>query len=228
VFIPFRALGVSALALLTVACMSTPQVQPGSVPAEVSTLGDLPDPLAPYRIGATDVLNVTVFREPEVSLQNVVVDSGGGFQMPLLGRVEARGRTADELSAELTRQLDRYIIAPNVAVNVVTAASQRIVVEGAVNDPGIYQYSGETTLSGAIALADGPTRVARLNQIAIFRSNGTERTVAVFDLGEIRAGRAADPRLQPGDRIVVGFSGLRQAWQDFLQAVPLIGVFTRF
>lgn len=223
-----RALGVAAPALLTGACMSTPEIRPGIVPAETVAPADLPDPFGPYRIGATDVISVTVFREPEISLQNVVVDSSGGFQMPLLGRVEASGRTAEELSTNLTRQLDRYIVSPSVAVNVITAASQRIVVEGAVNDPGIYQYSGETTLSGALALADGPTRVARLNQIAIFRSDGTERTVAVFDLSEIRAGRAPDPRLQPGDRIVVGFSGLRQAWQDFLQAVPLIGVFTRF
>jgi polysaccharide export outer membrane protein len=213
-----------------------PRVQPGAVPSEAAgspgalALGlDTPETFGAYRLGPSDVISVTVYREPEVSLQSVTLDTAGQFQMPLVGRVDAAGKTPDELSRFLAERLrSGFIRNPNVAVNIVNATSRRFVVEGAVVNPGIFPFTPDTTLLAAVAAAKGPTRVARLNQVAVFRSRGAERSVAVFDLKAIRAGQAADPRLQAGDKIVVGFSGLTQAWQDFLQAAPLIGIFSRF
>ena len=49
----------------------------------------------------------------------------------------------------------------------------------------------------------------------------------MFDIGQVRAGTMIDPVLQPGDRVMIGFDGLSQAWRDFLMTAPLIGVFSR-
>lgn len=225
----------SGLAALASGC-AQPQIHAGAVPTEAGGAAgalqaglDMPETFGAYRLGPSDVISVSVYREPELSLTSVTLDTAGDFQMPLVGRVEAAGKTPEEISRFLAERLrSGFIKNPNVAVNIVNATSRRFVVEGAVTNPGIYPYTPDTTLLGAIAAAKGPTRVARLNQVAVFRSRGAERTVAVFDLKAIRAGQAADPRLLAGDKVVVGFSGLTQAWQDFLQAAPLIGVFSRF
>jgi polysaccharide export outer membrane protein len=191
-------------------------------------MAGLQDPFPDYLIGPSDVLSVVVFKENDLSMPQVTVDSRGTFQMPLLGTISAAGKTTEQLSRELTVGLgSRYIVSPSVAVNVVSAGSHKFTIEGAVTSPGVYEFQPDTTLLGAIATAKGPTRVAKLNQVAIFRNAGGVRKVAVIDLKAVREGRLADPRLEAGDSIVVGFSGLTQAWQDFLQAIPAAALFTR-
>ena len=83
------------------------------------------------------------------------------------------------------------------------------------------------TLLGALALARGPDRVAKLNEVAIFRRVDGQLLTAKFDVAQIRSGKAADPAIMPDDTIVVGFSGLKSVWRDTLQALPAFAVFTR-
>jgi polysaccharide export outer membrane protein len=158
----------------------------------------------------------------------MAVDTSGRFEMPLIGTVQAAGKMPSELSAEIKGRLGRYLVDPSVAVNVATANSQKVTVDGSVVDPGVFLLQGETTLTGAIALANGPSRVAKLSQVAIFRTVNGQRSAAVFDLRAIRNGQMADPRLVANDVVVVGFSGLSQGFQDFLQTVPLIAIFQPF
>ena len=181
-------------------------------------------------LATDDSIMVTVVREPELSLAKVIIDADGQFDMPAVGRVTAAGRTPSEVAAEISNRLasSSYINNPQVSVNLVQADSHRVTVEGAVVNPGVFPFQTNATLLDAIALAHSPTRVAKLNQVAIFRTVGGEHSVAVFDLKLIRANRMANPDLRAGDRVVVGFSNLSQAWQDFLQAAPAIGIFSRF
>ena len=86
---------------------------------------------------------------------------------------------------------------------------------------------GDTLLS-AIARAQSPTNVARLDEIIVFRMVYGRRMAARFDLGKIRAGRAPDPQVLAGDVVVVGYSALRGVYRDVLQAAPLLNVFTQF
>jgi polysaccharide export outer membrane protein len=174
-----------------------------------------------------DEVSMQVLGEPEYSIQSVKIAPDGYIDLPAAGRIKAAGRTPAELSVASAQALSRYLVAPKVSVNVIDFGSHKVTVEGSVNDPGVFAFAPDTTLLGAIALANGATRVAKLDQIAIFRNDDGQRMVAVFDLKKVRSGELVDPVLHPGDKVVVGFSGLAQAEQDFLQAVPLIAIFTR-
>ena len=105
------------------------------------------------------------------------------------------------------------------------AASQKITVDGAVTKPGVYKMNGRTTLMQAVAMAEGPTRVADLESVAVFRTSGGRRMVAVFDLRAIRGGHAQDPVLFGDDVVVVDTSRLNANIRDALQALPGLAVF---
>lgn len=214
-------------------CGSTPQPVIGpSVATIASEMGQEQFQAAPRGIGKlspSDVLSVTVFREPDLSVSNAAIDADGMINMPLIGVVRASGSTPTELAALVEQKLAMtYLRDPHVSVNVASLGSHKITVEGAVNDPGYFDLPLGAKLSSAIAMAKGPSRVAKMDQVAVFRQTGDSMYVARFDYGAMQAGTMIDPVLQPGDRIVFGVSGLSQGWQDVLKTIPAIGVFTRF
>lgn len=182
-----------------------------------------------YRLGAGDKLALTVFRVPDLSFEEIFVDAAGNIQLPLLNSVEAAGKTPAELSDEIEQRLgERYLRNPEVMVAVLQAASQKITVDGAVTKAGVYEMRGRTTLMQAVAMAEGPTRIANLGSVAVFRTVEDRRMVAIFDLGAIRGGQAADPELLGDDVIVVDTSRLSSNIRDVVEALPGLAVFTYF
>jgi polysaccharide biosynthesis/export protein len=111
---------------------------------------------------------------------------------------------------------------------VVSTREQTVAVEGEVKLPGVYKVSPSDTLLSAIARAQSPTNVAKLDEVIVFRTVNGRRMGARFDLNQIRSGQAADPQILGGDVIVVGFSSLKGVYRDILQAAPLLNVFTQF
>lgn len=191
-----------------------------------------PDPEAPvaaYRIGALDVLKVTVFQEPDLSFDEIQVDASGNVALPLIGTVHAEGKSAAELSGEIAERLGaKYLVNPQVSVTVASSVSQNVTVEGNVEQPGVYAINGTSTLLQALAQAQSPTDVAKLDQVVIFRNIGGRRAGAVFDVEAIREGRAPDPQVLGGDVIVVGFDAIKGAFRDFLKMGPLLYAFRYF
>lgn len=184
---------------------------------------------AVYRIGVLDTLSIRVFQEPELSFNTISVDASGTITFPLVGQMTAAGKTPIELGDEIEAQLGtRFIRDPQVVVGVVQSAGQRVTVDGAVTIPGVYEIAGTSSLIEAIARARGTTEIAKNTNVVVFRQIDGERYGAVFNLRDIREGRAADPEILGGDRIVVGTSGLSRAYQDLLRAAPVFNVFTRF
>jgi polysaccharide export outer membrane protein len=186
-------------------------------------------PLAEYRIGVGDKLDVRVFRVADMSFEDLVVDTSGNVQLPLIGAVQGAGRTADEMGSDIARRLSaQYLRDPQVTVTVKEAASQKITVDGAVTKPGVYEMRGSTSLLQAVAMAAGPTRLADLTKVGVFRTVAGQRSVALFDLAAIRQGRAPDPELRGDDIVVVDTSRLNSALQDILAIVPALYIFTAF
>ncbi len=184
---------------------------------------------ADYRIGVGDKLSVRVFQVPDLSFDTLVVDTSGNIQMPLIGAVQSAGLTAGELASEIGRLLDtRFLRDPQVTVTVSEAASQKITVDGAVTRPGVYEMRGATTLLQAVAMAEGPSRIADLTKVAVFRTIEGQRSVALFDLAAIRQGRADDPTVLGNDVIVVDTSRLSVALREVVGAVPMLSVFRVF
>lgn len=208
---PRRAEGLAAV----------PVVDPLSLQSGVSATS--PDA---YTIGATDLLNISVFQVPDLSFEELRVDASGTIQMPLIGSVRAAGRTPDELAQEIRDSLAaRFLQNPQVSVTVGEAASQKVTVDGAVTKPGVYVMRGQTSLLQAVAMAEGPTEVANLRSVAVFRTTPEGRMVAVFDLQAIRSGESADPSLEGDDIVIVDTSRLSVALQRTLRALPSLAVF---
>lgn len=200
-----------------------------ATPGAAPTAGSSPSAAnAQYRIGPDDTLEILVFQVPELS-RTVQVDSTGQFSLPLVGRVAAAGRTADEVGALLTEKLSgRYLKDPLITVVVKQAVSQRVTVDGAVIKPGVYNLTGPTTLLQALALANGPDpRVANLRKVAIFRTIEGQRRAQVFDLARIRDGKAPDPPVRADDIIVVDASSARSFFTYFGSSLPVLSIFSR-
>jgi polysaccharide export outer membrane protein len=221
---PFPILLLCLLALAGCA-RSQPSLLPSgeaayaTIPAKASTADD--DIIRPG-----DRLSILVMGEPELTSDKYHVDSTGSIQMPLAGEVLTAGLRPSELRDELIRRLgSRFIRDPQVAVIVAERLKTSFAVEGAVEYPGIFEATPNTTLLSAIAQARSPTNTANLDQVMVFRTVGTDRLGARFNLKDIRNGVAADPQIQAGDTVVVGHSALKGAWREFLQTAPVFNLF---
>ncbi|KUR73797.1 polysaccharide biosynthesis protein GumB [Novosphingobium fuchskuhlense] len=182
-----------------------------------------------YLITPGDIVSLAVFGEPELTLEKLPVDDAGFIQVPLIGPVAVAKLTPAQASTLIATKLGaRYLRNPGVTLNVVEQTGQVVTVEGQVLKAGSYPIDGQTTLLGAIALAQSPTRIAKLNEVVVFRTINNQRMAARFDLARIRAGRDPDPQILGGDVVVVGFSQAKSIYRDVLTAAPLFNVFTRF
>nr|WP_184006156.1 polysaccharide biosynthesis/export family protein [Stakelama sediminis] len=185
--------------------------------------------VADYRLGPLDVLSVTVFQEPDLSFDKLQVDASGNVSFPLIGTVHAQGKTASELSDDIAARLGKkYLVDPQVSVTVVSSVSQNVTVEGDVKEPGVYPVNGQSTLLQALAQAQSPTDVAKLDQVVIFRNIDGKRAGAVFNVKAIREGRAPDPQVLGGDVIVVGFDAVKGGFRDLLKTAPFFNLFRYF
>ncbi|HSV04625.1 MAG TPA: polysaccharide biosynthesis/export family protein [Phenylobacterium sp.] len=169
-----------------------------------------------YRIGPQDTLEINVNQLPELS-HTVQVDLGGKILLPLIGQINALGRTPPELSNDIAAALRKsYMKDPQVTVAVKEAQGQKVTVEGAVASPGVYALAGPTSLMQAVALAKGvDSRLANEHRVAIFRTVGGVRRSAFYDLAQIRTGKAEDPSIYGNDIVVVDQSGAKSFMQNF-------------
>jgi polysaccharide export outer membrane protein len=191
-----------------------------------------PDPsLQPdsYKIGALDKLSVSVFQEADLSVSGAQVDASGSVLLPLIGQVQADGKTSTELAGEISKRLaERYLTNPQVSVIVTDSVSQRVTVNGSVTEPGVYAIKGRTTLLDALAMAKGTNNIAALSQVAVFRIVNGQRVGGLFNVDKISRGLAPDPEVLGSDTIVVGMSNVKSAWRDILSTAPLLTTFVYF
>ena len=170
------AYGFALLALIALsACSST---KPPPVPA--GSPGKLVDS---YRIGVDDTLQVSVWRNPELSV-NVPVRPDGMISVPLVGDVQAGGRTPMEVAGEVKRKLAVYVREPNVTVIVSGLKSHeflnRIRVTGAVRTSKSMPYRQGMTVLDAVLESGGPNDFASSNSTKLIRK--VDGNVEVYDV----------------------------------------------
>lgn len=159
----------------------------------------------PYTIGKDDVLEVMVWKQPELS-GSVKVASDGTITEPLVGRVHAMGLTPDQLAQNLRDSLGHYTNKPEVTVRVTDAQSQLVYVLGQVHKPGVYQLHSDETLSEALAEAGGLNDYADMSEIQIVRRNGGGHDVQfTINYKKVASGEdlTGDIPLQRGDTVTV-------------------------
>ncbi|SRR5712691_8690767 len=195
-----RWVGMAATALLVAGCESVPPPAEG-VDRAFSNIED-------YRIGADDRLQVTVWRNPELSVI-APVRPDGKISMPLLGDVAAGGHTPTEVAENIKRQLSSFLREPNVAVIVTELRSHeyltRVRVTGAVRTPRSIPYRQGMTILDVVLEAGGVNDFASPNRTKLYRKGKDKTDVFEIELGDIlNKGRLeTNLFLRPGDVITV-------------------------
>lgn len=183
---------------------------------------DLTAPDRPSFVGPLDTVAVDVFNVPELT-REVQVDAGGRISMPLIGTIEAGGKTSEELARSIEIALrGRYVRNPEVTVNIRNAVSQVVTVDGQVVEPGLYPVTNQMTLLRAVASAKGLAEFAKLDDVVVLRTVGNRRMAGLYNVGAIRQGLYADPAIYANDVIVVGDSPQRRLFRDVIALSPLL------
>ena len=157
-----------------------------------------------YRLGAEDVLLVSVWKDEQLT-REVVVRPDGMFSFPLVGDIQAENQTVEDIRGELVKRLTKYIPNPNVSVAVTKVASYKVYVVGRVNKPGEYVIGHYTDVLQALSLAGGLTPFAGENDIKVMRRVRGGQQAIPFRYGDIRKGRDLEQNilLQRGDVVMV-------------------------
>jgi polysaccharide export outer membrane protein len=159
-----------------------------------------------YIIGAEDVLEITVWRNVDLS-KIAQVRPDGRISMPIIRDIMAVGKTPSQLAEEMTNKLKEYIQNPIVAVSVKEINSSNIFVLGEVLRPGKYPLKSKTTLLQGITIAGGFSPIAARNQMVIFRftenATGMKKLTASYDDIVLRGGISENLELKSGDTVVV-------------------------
>jgi polysaccharide biosynthesis/export protein len=158
-----------------------------------------------YIIGDFDVLNISVWGEPQLS-GVVTVRPDGKISTPLAGEVQASGQTPLQLQAQITKKLEGFVENPVVTVIVQEVRSLKINVVGQVQRPGAYPLTGSMRVLDAIALAGGFREFAKVRNIYVLRTNdrGAQQMLP-FDYKQVVKGRRPDQNIElmNGDTVVV-------------------------
>ncbi len=157
-----------------------------------------------YRLGAEDVMLISVWKDEQLT-REVVVRPDGMFSFPLIGDVQAEDRTVDQIRTDLVQRLTKYIPNANVSAAVTKVASYKVYVVGRVNKPGEYVIGHYADVLQALSLAGGLTPFAAENDIKVMRRVRGEQYAIPFRYGDIRKGRELEQNivLQRGDVVMV-------------------------
>ena len=159
---------------------------------------------AGYTVKPGDVLAISVWKE-EALVGDVLVTPDGAFAFPLVGLVDARNKTVDDLQKILTERLVKYISDPVVTVSVREIRGNKIYVIGQVNKPGEFIVNPRVDVMQALAMAGGTTAFASLGDITVLRRNGTKQEALEFDYNAVAKGKRPEQNfeLKSGDIVVV-------------------------
>jgi polysaccharide export outer membrane protein len=160
-----------------------------------------------YKLQPSDVLNITVHGQPDLTTKTRVTKDGF-ITFPLLGKVMAQGLTVRELEQELKTLLEKdYLVNAQVLVFIEKYNPRQVSVMGEVQKPGKYDIppEKELTLMGAIAMAEGFTKDAEVNKVRVMRSEGGQKKTMEINTKDItdKGDKDKDIALEPDDIVYV-------------------------
>jgi len=200
-FVRLTLLALAALAIVAAVPIGVPQTLAQPVAGAKSAA---PVDAATYRVGPEDLLEISVWRE-ETLKKEALVRPDGGISYPLIGEVQAAGRTVGEIRDEIVKRLDKFIPDPVVSVTVLKTGSQRIYVLGKVAKPGEFQVGRYVDVLQALSMAGGLTPFADSGNIRVMRREGDRQIVMPFEYAAVIRGQKLEDNIQlrAGDVVVV-------------------------
>jgi len=158
---------------------------------------------SPYVIGIPDLLRVTVWKYPDLSVE-APVRRDGKISVPLVEDVQAAGLTPEQLASEIAKELTHFVTRPDVTVIVLSADSQTVTVMGGVQQSGVIPIRGAMGVAEAIGAAGGFTPWANKRDVRVIRIVDGERVSYRFNYKAYLSGKQdSDILLQAGDVIMV-------------------------
>jgi polysaccharide export outer membrane protein len=159
---------------------------------------------ASYKIGPQDVLQIDVWKEPEIT-RTIPVRPDGKISLPLLNDVQAAGLTAMQLAGFIRDGLTKYLVNPQVTVTVQTINSRRVFITGEMSRTGAVPLLPNMTVLQALSSAGGFTPFARMKDIYILRMVDGKQVKYPFHYKDVIKGKRPEENilLQPNDVIVV-------------------------
>ena len=157
-----------------------------------------------FVIGQNDVLDISVWKEPDIS-RRVPVRPDGKISLPLLNDIQAAGLTPMQLQTQVTEKLKKFLTEPQVTVIVSEINSRRIYILGEASRPGAYPMLPNMTVLQALSGAGGFNQFANSSKVRILRMENGKQTSYNFNYKEVILGKNIDQNivLKPGDSIVV-------------------------
>jgi polysaccharide export outer membrane protein len=159
---------------------------------------------AAYTVNPGDLLTISVWKEPDL-IRQVIIRPDGAFSFPLVGDIQARGRSIEDIQELLKQRLERYIPDPVVTVTVDQILGHTVYVLGQVNRPGQFVAAANIDVMQALALAGGTSVFANLDKIKILRRVNKNLIAIPFDYSDIEKGKRLNQNIMliPGDVVVV-------------------------
>jgi polysaccharide export outer membrane protein len=172
-----------------------------------------------YKISPQDILQIAVFQIKDLD-SAVQVGEDGFIALPLVGKIQVRGKTTYEAEQTIAGKLrEKYLQSPQVSVSI-KQYGKRITISGEVKAPRVLPDDGATTLSQAVANAGGLSEIGDPTRIHIAQSKDQRVQDEVYNLSDIQAGKARDPLLRGGDIVVAESSGTRVAFKTVKDLLP--------
>jgi polysaccharide export outer membrane protein len=157
-----------------------------------------------YLLGPEDALEVSVWKEPDLTKQ-LVVRPDGKITYSLIGEVQASGRTVKQLQDEILKRLEKFVTDAHVTVILLKVQNYKIYVTGKVNKPGEFVIGKPVNVMQAISMAGGLTPFASPGSIMVLRTEAGKEMVYPFNYKEVAKGQFLEQNrtLLPGDVVVV-------------------------
>ncbi|HMW73364.1 MAG TPA: polysaccharide biosynthesis/export family protein [Cellvibrionaceae bacterium] len=157
-----------------------------------------------YFLQAGDVIELLVWKEPDLS-REILIGPDGFISIPLIGAVEAKNKTLDELRLEIKKRLSTVVNEPSVNISLRGVAGNKIFILGKVARPGEYPLTQPVDVLQALSKAGGVTPFADASDIKIIRRTGQDQAVIRFNYNQVERGKHLEQNvtLASGDTILV-------------------------
>lgn len=203
VFIAFPLL-LAVAACNTIASSSAPLSGPSNIATATNVTAAEVKAANSYVIQPGDILTISVWKEKELQ-GDVAVRPDGGLNFPLVGDIDASGKSIEQLQKDIAAKLSKYVPDPVVTVAIKQSSGNKIYIVGKVNKPGDYIAVRNTDVMQALSMAGGPTPYASVNKIKILRRENGELKSIPFKYSRVEKGEDLEQNiiLQGGDVVVV-------------------------
>lgn len=193
---------VLTLPLSFIGCASSGQKAADTGP-EIMKTEAAPKP-AEYILGVGDSLDIAIWRNDDLKT-STKINSSGKIMFPLIGEVQASGKSLSALRDELKERFSKYLVDPQVSISVSVVQSRKVLVLGEVRNPGVFSLDSDLTIMDAVAKAGGWTTDAKTGNVILLRNVSGKVDTRSLDMdAALGSGNLADNKtLQSNDIVFV-------------------------